>query len=79
MRVAHQICVPLLDSEVGLRLDREFEILTRIGLHCSPLTHKSIGSFDKGGSVRISVGAFNTIEEVEYTIKAIKKIVDSKV
>lgn len=66
-------------SEVGLRLDREFEILTRIGLHCSPLTHKSIGSFDKGGSVRISVGAFNTIEEAEYTIKAIKKIVDSKV
>ncbi|MCX2716763.1 aminotransferase class V-fold PLP-dependent enzyme [Helicobacter sp. MIT 21-1697] len=61
-------------SEVGLRLDREFGILTRVGLHCSPLTHKSIGSFACGGSIRLSVGAFNTTQEIERTLEAIKNI-----
>lgn len=75
-------CVPTLafniegfsPSEVGLRLDREFGILTRAGLHCSPLTHKSIGSFALGGSVRISIGAFNTAEEIDKAIEAIAHI-----
>lgn len=58
-------------SEVGLRLDREFGILTRVGLHCSPLTHKSIGSFACGGSVRLSAGVFNTMQEIERTLEAI--------
>ncbi|TLD82092.1 aminotransferase class V-fold PLP-dependent enzyme [Helicobacter sp. MIT 05-5293] len=61
-------------SEVGLRLDQEFGILTRVGLHCSPLTHKSIGSFALGGSVRISIGAFNTAEEIDKAIEAIAHI-----
>jgi len=61
-------------SKVGLRLDREFGILTRVGLHCSPLTHKSIGSFSCGGSIRLSAGVFNTTEEIEHTLEAIKII-----
>ena len=67
----------LSPSQVGLRLDREFGILTRVGLHCSPLTHKSIGSFEKGGSVRMSIGAFNTFEEITQTIKAVEIIARS--
>jgi selenocysteine lyase/cysteine desulfurase len=32
-------------SEVGLRLDEEFGILCRVGLHCSPASHRTIGTF----------------------------------
>ena len=59
-------------SQVGLRLDREFGILSRVGLHCSPLTHKSMGSFECGGSVRLSIGAFNTHAEIGQTLRAIE-------
>ena len=64
----------LSPSNVGLRLDREFGILVRTGLHCSPLTHKSIGSFENGGSVRLSVGAFNDLEQMKRIIQAVKVI-----
>lgn len=61
-------------SSVGLKLDRDFGILTRVGLHCSPLTHKSIGSFANGGSVRLSVGAFNDLEQMKRIVEAIYHI-----
>lgn len=63
-----------LDSgEVTFRLDREFGIATRSGIHCAPLAHKSIGTL-KQGAVRFSLGYFTTKEEVEEAIKAIKII-----
>lgn len=64
-----------LDSgEVTFRLDREFGIATRSGIHCAPLAHKSIGTLEQG-AVRFSLGYFTTKEEVEEAIKAIKVIV----
>lgn len=63
-----------LDSgEVTFRLDREFGIATRSGIHCAPLAHKSIGTLEQG-TVRFSLGYFTTKEEVEEAIKAIKVI-----
>ncbi len=63
-----------LDSgEVTFRLDREFGIATRSGIHCAPLAHKSIGTL-KQGAVRFSLGYFTTKEEVEEAIKALKVI-----
>lgn len=63
-----------LDSgEVTFRLDREFGIATRSGIHCAPLAHKSIGTLEQG-AVRFSLGYFTTKEEVEEAIKAIKVI-----
>lgn len=61
-------------SNVAIRLERDFGICVRVGLHCSPATHKVIGSFAKGGSIRISSGVFNTKDEIEYTIYALKEI-----
>lgn len=61
-------------SSTGLELDKQFGILTRVGLHCSPLTHKTIDSFKSGGSVRVSIGAFNTNKEVEYALDCIQSI-----
>lgn len=63
-------------AEVSQLLDEEYGIATRPGMHCAPLAHKSIGTYETG-AVRFSFGYFNTIEEVEYAVKALKEIVES--
>lgn len=60
-------------SEVSYILDRVFNIAVRPGLHCAPLAHKTIGTFEQG-VVRFSIGYFNTHEDIEEAIKAIKEI-----
>jgi cysteine desulfurase family protein len=61
-------------SEVGYRLDAEYGICTRVGLHCAPWAHRSFGTFPEG-TVRASLSVFNTEEEVDYFIKALEQIV----
>lgn len=56
---------------VGDRLEQEFGILTRCGLHCAPNAHKVLGTFP-GGTVRLSFGIFNTENDVDTALKAIK-------
>uniref|UniRef100_A0A7C2K1M3 Aminotransferase class V-fold PLP-dependent enzyme n=1 Tax=candidate division WOR-3 bacterium TaxID=2052148 RepID=A0A7C2K1M3_UNCW3 len=60
-------------SEVSYLLDEKYNILSRPGLHCAPSAHKTIGTFPFG-TVRLSVGYFNTEEEIEYTLRAIKDL-----
>jgi len=60
-------------SEVGLRLDEEYGILCRVGLHCAPAAHRTIGTFPRG-TVRFGLGYFNTIEEVDEAVRAIRRI-----
>ena len=60
-------------SAVGLKLDEEYDIICRVGLHCSPAAHKTIGTFPTG-TVRLSMSLFNTPEDVEKTITAVKNI-----
>jgi cysteine desulfurase family protein len=64
-------------SEVSHLLDEKYNILSRPGLHCAPSAHKSIGTFPFG-TVRFSVGYFNTEEEIEYAIRAVRDLVGSK-
>jgi len=61
-------------ARVSALLDQEYGIATRPGLHCAPLAHKSIGTFETG-TVRFSVGFFNTVEDIEETVGAMKHIV----
>lgn len=60
-------------SEVGLRLDEEFGILSRIGLHCAPAAHITIGTFPTG-SVRFGLGIFNTHQQVDKAINAVSQL-----
>lgn len=60
-------------SEVSYILDQEYDIAVRPGMHCAPLAHETIGTFDQG-VVRFSFGIFNTHEEIELGIKALKEI-----
>ena len=45
-------------------------ILTRCGLHCAPLAHKTLGTYPEG-TVRFSIGYTTTEEEVDTAIRAI--------
>ena len=60
-------------SDLSFRLDEEFGILTRVGLHCAPLAHKTVGTFPEG-TVRVSMSYLNTEEEVEQTLQAINTL-----
>ena len=62
-------------EEAGTILQDEHEISVRVGLHCAPLAHKALGTFPDG-TVRFSLGYFNTLEEVAIAVDAIKKIAE---
>jgi len=68
------VSVDGMDSqEVSLLLEKEFGIVTRGGLHCTPLAHQTIGTLEQGTS-RLSPGFFNTEREMEAVITAIAAI-----
>jgi cysteine desulfurase family protein len=60
-------------SDIGTILDVDYGIQTRTGLHCAPLIHEHIGTTPRG-SVRFSVGPFNTREHVETAIRAVTEV-----
>jgi selenocysteine lyase/cysteine desulfurase len=62
------------NAEVAAYLDRQFGIMSRPGLQCAPLAHKAIGTFPEG-TVRFSLGYFNTEEEVDQAILAVAALV----
>jgi selenocysteine lyase/cysteine desulfurase len=61
-------------QDVAAILDQSFGIETRAGLHCAPGAHRAIGSFDAGGTVRLSVGPFTTSDDVAAAIDALRQI-----
>ena len=63
-------------SEIGLKLDEDYGVLTRIGLHCAPAAHKTIGTFPEG-TVRLAPGVFTTADDVKEAVSAIEKVVGS--
>ena len=60
-------------SEISYILDNEYNIAVRPGLHCAPLGHRTIGTTNQG-TVRFSFGIFNTHEEIEIGVKALRDI-----
>ncbi len=60
-------------ADVGAFLDVDHDILTRTGLHCAPLLHEHYGTAPRG-TVRFSVGPFNTEEQMIQTIKAVETV-----
>lgn len=62
------------NAEIAFSLCNNFNIMTRCGLHCAPSAHKTLGTFPQG-TVRFSFGHTNSLEEVQYTIDAIHKLV----
>ena len=63
-------------AEICDILNIEYDIVTRAGGHCAPLMHKALGT-DIQGAVRFSFSYFNTEEEIDTAINAIKEIAES--
>ncbi len=61
-------------SEISTQLDKRYSIECRSGQHCAPLVHRHFNT-TKTGMVRLSVGFFNTINEIDNTISAIHRII----
>jgi selenocysteine lyase/cysteine desulfurase len=62
-------------NNVGTLLDVKFGIATRTGLQCAPRVHQALGTVERKGTVRISLGPFNTEQHVTVVIEALRDIV----
>ena len=61
------------NAEAAFRLETEFGILTRCGLHCAPSAHKTLDTFPRG-TVRFSLGFASTESDVDAALDAIRAI-----
>lgn len=61
-------------SQIGFHLDRDFGISVRVGLHCAPLAHQTIGTYP-AGTVRVSPGWFTTARDIDLFLQALHTIV----
>ena len=61
-------------SEVGVILANDFNIAVRTGYHCAPFVHDLIGTRDRLGTVRISLGFFNTEDDIISVANALNDL-----
>ena len=61
-------------GDVGTMLDVDYDIACRTGLQCAPKVHEGLGTIDIHGTVRLSIGAFNTEKEIDTAIEAVREI-----
>ncbi|MEI6209168.1 MAG: aminotransferase class V-fold PLP-dependent enzyme [Desulfuromonadales bacterium] len=62
-------------SLLAAELDQGFDIAVRAGLHCAPQAHRTLGTFP-GGTIRLSPGCFNTLEEIVFFSDAVVQCVE---
>ena len=63
-------------EELSYILDEEYGIVTRAGGHCAPLMHEHLGTRESG-ALRFSMSYFNSDDEIEETIMAVKELAES--
>jgi cysteine desulfurase family protein len=64
----------LSPHQLADRLEHEFGILTRAGLHCAPLAHAHLGTTAAGGTCRLSFGPFLNLPDIQFTADALASI-----
>jgi cysteine desulfurase family protein len=60
--------------EIAIILDTSFGIAVRAGLHCAPDAHRTLGTFERGGTVRVSPGYFNTEADIARCLEGVAAI-----
>jgi cysteine desulfurase family protein len=63
-------------SEIGLRLDDEHAVLCRVGLHCAPAAHRTLGTFPEG-TVRFAGGLTTSLADAQQAVAAVAQVVAS--
>jgi len=61
-------------NEVGMILGNDYDIAVRTGYHCAPFVHKLLDTEKTSGTVRASIGFFNTEEDINALIQAIAEL-----
>jgi len=61
-------------ADVGMLLDVDYDIASRTGLQCAPKVHERLGTIDIHGTVRLSIGPFNTEQDIDAAIAAVNEI-----
>lgn len=67
----------LFPSEAGFLLEEGFNVLTRVGLHCAPAAHRTIGTYPQG-TVRFTPGYFTTIKDIDAAIEGCRYLAAKK-
>lgn len=62
-------------AQAAYELDERYGIMTRVGLHCAPSAHKTLGTYPIG-TIRFSFGFWNTLEEVEFAVHALQEMTE---
>ncbi len=74
------VSISLADQDpqiVATLLDQVAQVQVRSGLHCAPGAHRSLGTLERGGTVRFSIGAFTTTSEVDLALDALRQLAES--
>jgi len=64
-------------SELALELDERHGILCRVGLHCAPRAHRSLGTFPDG-TVRLAPGPFTMPDDIGYVLESIQELASER-
>ena len=64
-------------AQIAYELDEKYGIMTRVGLHCAPSAHKTLGTYPKG-TIRFSFGWWNTKEDIDVAIDALANLTKDK-
>ena len=65
-------------QELAAMLETSGGVQCRAGLHCAPRMHKALGTFELGGTVRLSPGWATTVSEIKQTLELIATLVAEK-
>ncbi|NSW55228.1 MAG: aminotransferase class V-fold PLP-dependent enzyme [Armatimonadetes bacterium] len=63
-------------TDIAFRLDDEFGVMVRAGLHCAPWAHRSLGTLPQG-TLRLSAGFSTTVEDIDRAIEALNRVVNA--
>jgi len=61
-------------SQLAEMLDADHHVCVRYGLHCAPEVHRTFGTAETGGAVRISPGFFTETEDVDHLLEALSDV-----
>lgn len=64
-------------ADFAFELQEKYEIETRVGVQCSPISHKNLGTQDTG-TIRISLSKYHTKEDLDYLYSSIRAVADNQ-